>query len=93
MDINRKRAEAYEYLCHLEEIRVWTAKCIKEELPPPTELEESLRNGVYLAKVAHVFNPELVPEKCIFDKSQTRYRSFGLNFRHTENINHWAKVR
>ena len=39
---------AYQYLCHLEEAKKWMERCLGEELPPTTELEESMRNGVIL---------------------------------------------
>ena len=39
----------------MEEAKLWIEHCIEEEVAPTTELEESLRNGVYLAKV---FTPE-----------------------------------
>ena len=32
-----------------------------EELPATTELEEGLRNGVFLAKLAHFMAPTVVP--------------------------------
>lgn len=47
---------------------------MREELPPTTELEEGLRNGVYLAKLAKFFAPNLVSEKKIYDVEQTRYQ-------------------
>lgn len=89
MDEKRKQNIAYEYLCHLEEAKVWIQACINEELPPTTELEEGLRNGVYLAKLGHFLSPQSVALKRIYDKEQTRYQSRGLHFRHTDNINHW----
>ena len=92
MDVQRQRAEAYEYLCHLEEIRVWIGRVIGETLPPATELEENLRNGVFLAKLAAVFDPRRVPDKAIFDANQTRFKCRGLNFKHTDNVNHWTKA-
>ena len=39
---------AYQYLCHLEEAKKWIEKCLGEELPGTTDLEDSLRNGVIL---------------------------------------------
>ena len=53
---------------------------------------KALRNGVYLAKLAHRFQPELVPLRRIYDVDQRRYRASGLAFRHTDNINHWLKA-
>ncbi|KAK2118015.1 hypothetical protein P7K49_004902 [Saguinus oedipus] len=49
--------------------------CLVEELPPTTELEEGLRNGVYLAKLAKFFAPKMVSEKKIYDVEQTRYKA------------------
>ncbi|KAK3096452.1 hypothetical protein FSP39_000292 [Pinctada imbricata] len=89
MDEKRKQNVAYEYLCHLEEAKVWIQACINEELPPTTELEEGLRNGVYLAKLGHFLAPNVVTLKKIYDKDQSRFKSRGLHFRHTDNINHW----
>lgn len=45
-----------------------------EELPPTTELEEGLRNGVYLAKLGNFFAPRTVALKKIYDREQTRYK-------------------
>lgn len=42
--------------------------CLKEDLPETTELEESMRNGVHLAKVGNFFAPKVVPHRRIFDK-------------------------
>ncbi|KAK6188369.1 hypothetical protein SNE40_004554 [Patella caerulea] len=89
MDELRKSNIAYEYLCHLEEAKIWIQACINEELPATTELEEGLMNGVYLAKLGHFFAPQVVKVKRIYDKEQTRYKATGLHFRHTDNINHW----
>lgn len=52
----------------------WMEACLDEELPPTTELEEGLRNGVYLAKLGHFFAPRTVSLKKIYDREQTRYR-------------------
>ncbi|XP_035427010.2 ras GTPase-activating-like protein IQGAP3 isoform X1 [Cygnus atratus] len=89
MDERRRQNVAYQYLCRLEEAKRWMEACLGEELPPPTELEESLRNGVLLAKLGHCFAPDVVPAKKIYDREQTRYKASGLHFRHTDNINHW----
>ncbi len=95
MDEERARSVAYEYLCHLEEAKNWVGACLhdddEEELPPTTQLEEALRNGVYLAKLAHFFAPKTVSKKRIFDPDQSRYREGGLHFRHTDNINHFLQ--
>jgi hypothetical protein len=52
----------------------WIQACINEELPPTTELEEALRNGVYLAKLAHFMAPTKVPLKRIYDKDLSRFK-------------------
>ena len=52
----------------------WLEACLREELPPPTELEETLRNGVLLAKLGHRFAPAVVPLKKIYDREQARYK-------------------
>ena len=52
----------------------WMEACINEELPQTTELEEGLRNGVYLAKLAHFMAPQKVPLKKIYDKEQARFK-------------------
>lgn len=52
----------------------WIEACLNEELPPTTELEEGLRNGVYLAKLGNFFAPDVVFLKRIYDREQTRYK-------------------
>ncbi|XP_067456357.1 ras GTPase-activating-like protein IQGAP3 isoform X1 [Thunnus thynnus] len=92
MDEQRIQNVAYQYLCRLEEAKRWMEACLGEELPAPTELEEALRNGVILAKLGHRFAPTVVPLKKIFDPDQQRYQAVGLQFRHTDNINHWRNA-
>ncbi|KAK9298625.1 hypothetical protein QLX08_008104 [Tetragonisca angustula] len=92
MDEQRHKTVAYEYLCHLEEAKKWMEACLRETLPPTTELEENFRNGVYLAKLAHFMAPESLPAHKIYDAEQKRYAVVGLQFRHTDNINHFLKA-
>ncbi|XP_048213464.1 ras GTPase-activating-like protein IQGAP3 isoform X2 [Perognathus longimembris pacificus] len=92
MDVQRRQNVAYQYLCRLEEAKRWMEACLKEELPSPVELEESLRNGVLLAKLGHCFAPSVVPLKKIYDAEQLRYQATGLHFRHTDNINFWLSA-
>ncbi|XP_069736817.1 ras GTPase-activating-like protein IQGAP2 isoform X2 [Phaenicophaeus curvirostris] len=92
MDERRRQNIAYEYLCHLEEAKRWMEVCLQEELPPTTELEEGLRNGVYLAKLAKFFAPNVVSDKKIYDVEQTRYKRSGLHFRHTDNTVQWLRA-
>ncbi|KAG8146548.1 hypothetical protein E2320_013694 [Naja naja] len=89
MDEKRRQNVAYQYLCHLEEAKRWMEACLKEPLPPPTELEENLRNGVTLAKLGHFFAPDAFPLGKIYDLDQARFQACGLHFRHTDNINRW----
>lgn len=65
--------------------------CLKVLLPPTTELEENLRNGVYLAKLGHFMAPDILPLNKIYDSEQRRYKIAGLQFRHTDNINYFLK--
>ncbi|KAM8869410.1 ras GTPase-activating-like protein IQGAP3 isoform 1-T1 [Spinachia spinachia] len=89
MDEQRVQNVAYQYLCRLEEAKRWMEACLGAELPAPVELEEALRNGVVLAKLGHRFAPKAVSLKKIYDPDQLRYQAAGLQFRHTDNINHW----
>ena len=52
----------------------WIEACINETLPPTTELEEGLRHGVYLAKLAHFISPQLIPLRKIYDPALTRFQ-------------------
>ena len=47
-----------------------------EELPATTELEEGLRNGVFLAKLAHFMAPTVVPIRFDFGQHQSRFPTF-----------------
>ena len=72
----------------------WMEACLGEDLPPTTELEEGLRNGVYLAKLGNFFSPKVVSLKKIYDREQTRYKvspsllgaSVSINQRETFSI-------
>lgn len=92
MDERRRQNVAYEYLCHLEEAKRWMEACLMEDLPTTTELEEGLRNGVYLAKLGNFFSPKVVSLKKIYDREQTRYNATGLHFRHTDNVIQWLNA-
>lgn len=69
----------------------WMEAVLKEELPPTTELEENLQNGVYLAKLGNVIAPQVVPLTKIYDIDQKLFKVAGLQFRHTDNINFWLR--
>ncbi|KAF4602416.1 hypothetical protein EYR40_005623 [Pleurotus pulmonarius] len=52
-DVERQHIQAYEYLCHVGEAQQWIEGCLGEELGfGVVEMEEGLRNGVVLAKLA-----------------------------------------
>ncbi|KAJ1901064.1 iqgap- protein [Kickxella alabastrina] len=59
-DVERKNLAAYEYLCHVSEAKEWIEACIDEDLPDILIIEDSLRDGVALAKLARTFCPEVV---------------------------------
>ena len=52
----------------------WIEVCIEDELPPTTELEEALRNGVILGRLGHYYAPEILPLRKIYDRDQAKYR-------------------
>ncbi|CAG8723214.1 7738_t:CDS:2, partial [Cetraspora pellucida] len=78
MDQQRKNLQAYEYLCHIGEAKEWIESCIAEEVDPIIMLEESLRNGIVLAKLSKSIEPSVVGK--IFTSQR-------LQFRHSDNIN------
>ncbi len=48
--------------------------CLHTDLPPPSELEEHLRNGVLLCRLASFFAPDVVPERHIFDLDMSLWK-------------------
>lgn len=61
MDRQRHALAAYEYLCHVGEAQQWIEGCLGEELAfGVTEMEEGLRDGVVLAKLAKVYEGDSV---------------------------------
>lgn len=52
----------------------WIELCIDEELPPTTELEQALRNGVILCKLGHYYAPDVLPKKRIYDLDESKYK-------------------
>ena len=70
----------------------WMEACLKDELPATTELEETLRTGIILARLGNFFAPERVPAKRIYDVDLARFEQKGLHFKHTDNINHWLNA-
>ena len=51
---------------------------MEEELPPTTELEQALRNGVILCKLGHYTDPEALPMRRIYDLDESKYRVCAL---------------
>lgn len=47
---------------------------MEEELPPTTDLEQALRNGVILCKLGHYYAPEVLPLKRIYDLDESKYK-------------------
>jgi Ras GTPase-activating-like protein IQGAP2/3/Ras GTPase-activating-like protein IQGAP1 len=79
------------YITNNKIVNRWMEAVLKEELPPTTEFEENLQNGVFLAKLGNIIAPETVPLTKIYDLDQKLYKVAGLQFRHTDNINYWLK--
>lgn len=61
--------------------------CIEEELPPASELDESLRTGVILCKLGHWCAPEALPLKRIYDLDGTRFAVSLIASPSTCNVN------
>ncbi|CAD6190916.1 unnamed protein product [Caenorhabditis auriculariae] len=95
VDERRLNRVAYEYLCRLLQVRIWLAECLKDEqIVNVNELEENLRNGVLLARLAHSFAPEVVPLKGVFDVKQERFQQNENTpvYRHSDNIMQWRRA-
>ncbi|CAD5209976.1 unnamed protein product [Bursaphelenchus xylophilus] len=93
LDEERRRRNIRLYVYRLYEVRSWLAECLTEaDVPSPIELEEALRSGVLLAKIANYFAPDLVPLEKIFDLDESRLHDEGFHYRHTDNINLWRKA-
>ncbi|KAK4688659.1 Ras GTPase-activating-like protein IQGAP2/3, partial [Tremellales sp. Uapishka_1] len=71
MDRQRHDLAAYEYLCHVGEAQQWIEGCLDENLEfGVTEMEEGLRDGVALAKLARVYEGEAIVRR-IWTKRRT----------------------
>lgn len=82
MDTQRHLLQAYEYLCHCGEAKQWMEACAQESLGAVVDMENEMRDGVFLAKVARSFEPQLVPR--IFTHPKLQYR-------HTDNVNYFFR--
>jgi hypothetical protein len=78
---------AYEYLYRLYEVKRWIELMIDEELPIITTFEDSLCNGVFLCKLAMKLLPDDPQWRKVYDLDQAKFKSKGLDFRHTDNLN------
>ncbi|KAI0053622.1 ras GTPase-activating protein [Auriscalpium vulgare] len=79
-DTQRHLLQAYEYLCHVGEAQQWIEGCLGQELGfGVVEMEDSLRNGVVLAKLVRGFRGEV----------HKIYEAPKLDFRHSDNINYF----
>lgn len=82
MDKQRHDLAAYEYLCHVGEAQQWIEGCLDEELEfGVTEMDDGLKDGVALAKLARVFQGEEVVKR-IWTEAKHR-------FRQSDNINYF----
>ena len=85
MDRQRKEIIAYEYLCHVGEAQQWIEGCLDEELGyGVVEMEESMTDGVALAKLARKYMGEEVV-KNIWEVSRSAVEFFTIRF-----LNLWA---
>lgn len=81
-DVQRHLLQAYEYLCHVGEAQQWIEGCLQEELPfGVVEMDEGLRNGVVLAKLARIWEGEALVRR-IFEHPKLQYK-------HSDNINYF----
>ncbi|KAG0744590.1 hypothetical protein G6F57_004214 [Rhizopus arrhizus] len=80
MDKQRTNLLAYEYLCHIGEAKEWIESCLREEIDPVIRLEETMRNGIVLAKLANWFAP---------GTARKIFQDPKLQFRHSDNINYF----
>ena len=80
MDTQRHLLQAYEYLCHCGEAKEWMEHHVGEHLGHVVEMENEMRDGIFLAKLAKTFEPECVPRIFVHPK---------LQYRHTDNINYF----
>lgn len=82
MDTQRHLLQAYEYLCHCGEAKEWMEHNVGEELGAVVDMENEMRDGIFLAKLARKFEPECVPR--IFTHPKLQYR-------HTDNTNYFFR--
>nr|KIR50475.1 IQ domain-containing GTPase activating protein [Cryptococcus bacillisporus CA1280] len=90
MDKHRHALGSYEYLCHVGEAQQWIEGCLEEELPfGVTEMEEGLKNGVVLAKLARVYEGEEVVKKIWTKLSSPPVQETKHRYKQSDNINYF----
>ena len=52
----------------------WLEAVLGEELPPATELEDALQNGVYLCRLTMIFQPDEDIGKKVYDLDQSKFK-------------------
>lgn len=84
--LSKKDAKYYEFLCRVKEAKEWIEAIIEEKLPSELDLAtgNSLRDGVYLAKLTQKIEPGLARK--IVPSGNT------LQFTHTQNINSFFRL-
>jgi Ras GTPase-activating-like protein IQGAP2/3 len=93
-DVQRQHLQAYEYLCHVGEAQEWIELCLNQELGfGVVEMEESLRNGVVLAKLAQVFQGGDVVRR-IYEVRIARawFQGGQRNHRYFPRLQNWISV-
>lgn len=52
-------------------------------MPPTTELEQALRNGVILCRLGHYYAPTVIPIRRIYDFDEAKYKvEYEYNYIH-----------
>ncbi|CUS23129.1 LAQU0S08e02762g1_1 [Lachancea quebecensis] len=84
--LSKRDAKYYEFLCRVKEAKEWIEAIIEEKLPSELDLAagNSLRDGVYLAKLTQKIEPGLARK--IVPSGST------LQFTHTQNINSFFRL-
>ncbi len=91
-DVQRHLIQAYEYMCHVGEAQQWIEGCLGEELGfGVVEMDEGLRNGVVLARLAQVWDGASVRK--IFDVSPKQFYNSFLMFDRILDLNSAGGIR
>lgn len=80
-DKQRHLLQAYEYLCHVGEAQQWIEGCLGEELEcGVVELEDTLQNGVILARLVRVFQGDIIVKRIYEVRTEVLSLLFSLEF-------------